>query len=115
MPEVRPFRFRPYRIAVRLELDFYLDSKVLHGTSRDISADGIRAELDGLLHVGSRGKMAIRIGASCIELHAVATYIHRNETAFAFEFNSPWERERLSALVHGLQKVCRNQKDAQKG
>ena len=95
---------------MRLEVDFYFESEIVHGTSRDISLDGIRVLLNGSAVVGSQGRISIHNGTMCLELHAKVTYIHRNETALAFCFKSPWERERLAALVYSFQKVSRFQK-----
>lgn len=99
---MRPFRYRPSRIKARLAIEFQSDSTTLHGTSQDISTDGLRCTLNGSLTAGARGHLLIHTAKTSMDLEVVATYVHQNVVAFAFFFKSSWERNQLSSFVLSL-------------
>lgn len=96
---MRLFRYRPYRIAVRLDLVFFAESGVLHGSSRNISSDGMRAVLNGKVKSGESGRLTMHNGAESVQIVAQVACDSDDEVVFVFCFESNWERDLLAEFV----------------
>lgn len=99
LKNVRSFRYRPTRIQAGFKVKFITDSGLVEGICRNISGEGMRAELLDSLDVGTCGQVILYHPSRTIELEARIAYQDGGESAFVFQFRSAWEREQVSALM----------------
>lgn len=100
------FQYRHPRFKVNAPLTFYLTpGSPLRGRCIDISADGMKAELDQDVPVGSVLRLELSLGGDSLALAARVAYYDQNYYGLVFEFSSDEERSLLGERLQALHKV----------
>lgn len=99
LKNVRSFRYRPTRVQAGFKVRFATESGLVEGICRNISGEGMRAELLDNLEAGTSGQVTLYHPSRTVELEAKIAYQDGGESAFVFQFRSAWEREQVSALL----------------
>lgn len=92
LDSIRRFEYRHPRMTTGFNVDFAAGAETLHGLCRDVSEDGIRAEFDGSVVVGSSGLLVLRHPIGVLKLEARVAYVERRQVGLVFLFQTPWER-----------------------
>jgi hypothetical protein len=101
---IRRFVYREPRTSTGFHINFIAGGTPLHGSCRDISETGIRAEFDDPVVLGDSGLLILRPPTGVLELRAQVAYIEKRQVGLLFLFGTPWERtltiEFISAIAN---------------
>lgn len=84
------------------DLTFLVEGETVHGTCRDLSGSGVRAEFDGLVVIGSTGELILRHPSGLLNLEAQVAYIEKSQVGLVFLFRTPSERALVARLISAI-------------
>jgi hypothetical protein len=96
------FEYRIPRTATSFSVDFTQGEVTLHGLCRDVSQQGIRADLDGPVLVGTTGILVLRHSAGAIKLEAQVAYVENGQAGLTFVFHAAHERGTIHRLIAAI-------------
>lgn len=100
LENVRTFKYRQSRVDAGFKVRFVTNDGFVDGICRNISGNGLRAELLDPAVVETSGTLTLYHPARTVELDAKVTYVDGAESGFVFLFRSGWEREAVQALLN---------------
>jgi hypothetical protein len=92
LDSIRRFVYREPRTSTGFHVNFIAGGSPLHGSCRDISETGIRAEFDDPITIGDSGLLILRPPTGVLELRAQVAYVEKRQVGLLFLFGTPWER-----------------------
>lgn len=99
---VRKFEYRSCRITAGIDVEFVTAGETIPGTCKDVSEAGIRASLDGSVHVGASGILTLRHPIGVLAIEAQVAYIERSQVGLTFNFKTTWEREITAEYIASI-------------
>jgi hypothetical protein len=102
---MQTFQYRNPRFQVNIPLDVYVVSgSHLRGRCVDISVEGMRAELEQQIPVGTTVRLELSVDGNSVTLAARLAYHEQKRCGLVFQFSSEHERSLMSKLLQAVQK-----------
>ncbi len=102
MDSIRRFVYREPRTSTAFRVNFIAAGPPLHGSCRDISETGIRAEFDDPIAIGDSGLLILRPPTGVLEMRAQVAYIEKRQVGLVFLFETPWERTMMIEFIAAI-------------
>ena len=96
---MRKFEYRRPRMKTGFSVDFVVEGETLHGLCSDVSDEGIRAEFDGPITVGSSGLLILRHPTRVLKIEAHVAYFEKCQVGLSFLFQPPQERATTTQFI----------------
>jgi hypothetical protein len=99
---IRKFQYRPCRVTAEFDVEFVTGEKTFHGSCKDVSDAGLRAEFDGSVAIGSTGLLILRHQMGVLRLESQVAYIEKSQVGLVFLLKTAWEVEVLAAFIASI-------------
>ena len=107
-PVIHSFAYRSPRVAANLPVEFLTEERVLFGSTRDISEQGLLADFGEPVLLGASGRVRFRSGHCVVELQAEVTHTEGFTSGLAFAFASTRESAFIHAILQVLTEAARS-------
>ena len=102
LDSIRRFVYREPRMAGGFHVDFAPEGSPFRGLCRDISVDGVRADFDDPIIVGSSGLLILHPPTGMLELRAQVAYIEKRQIGLFFLFETAWQRRMTGEFIAAI-------------
>jgi len=100
----RKFEYRLIRITAAFNVDFIAEGETFHGSCKDVSDTGIRAEFEVPMVVGSSGLLILRPSPRIFKIEAKVSHITNRQVGLAFVFETPLELDNAVQFIASIAK-----------